>query len=146
MATARPTSKIHDYGVIGDCRAIALVSKYGSIDWLCWPRFDSPAIFARILDAENGGSWSIAPAESCDCRQSYIRDSNVLETEFLCDRGRATLTDAMTVTSEEFKRANLLSDHEIVREITCTQGELEIDVDFEPRAAYGRSEVKIRNL
>lgn len=75
-----------------------------------------------------------------------MEDSNVLHTEFLCARGRATLTDAMAVASEDFKRANLLSDHEIVREITCTHGELEIDVDFEPRAGYGQSAVKIRNL
>src|SRR5438270_13164396 len=63
--------KIQDYAVIGDCRAAALVSRYGSLDWLCWPRFDSTAIFSALLDQEKGGHWSITPASSCRFERAY---------------------------------------------------------------------------
>ena len=75
--------------MIGDCRSAALVSKYGSIDWLCWPRFDSPSIFAALLDKEKGGFWSIAPVYPCEFRRAYVKDSNVLETYFIGANGRA---------------------------------------------------------
>jgi GH15 family glucan-1,4-alpha-glucosidase len=139
-------AKIGDYGVVGDCRAVALVSKQGSVDWLCWPRFDSPAVFAGILDAEKGGSWSIAPAENCQCRRSYIGDSNVLQTEFVCAGGQATLIDLMTVAGEDFKGTNLFPDHELLRQITCTEGEIEIEIHFAPRVNYGASAACIRDL
>lgn len=139
-------SKISDYAAIGDCRAAALVSRYGSIDWLCWPRFDSPSIFAAILDREKGGYWSISPVGAREFQRAYIRDSNVLETHFVCSSGRATLTDLMPVSSEEFKRRNMLPDHELIRRIVCTEGELEIQVDFHPRAEYGSTAVQIRDL
>jgi GH15 family glucan-1,4-alpha-glucosidase len=138
--------KIHDYAVVGDCRSAALVSRYGSIDWLCWPRFDSPSIFAAILDRVNGGYWSIAPVGRCEFKRAYIRDSNVLETHFFCASGRATLTDLMPVAAEEFKRENMLPDHDLLRQLVCTEGELEIQVDFRPRAYYGSKAVRIRDL
>jgi GH15 family glucan-1,4-alpha-glucosidase len=140
------TAEIGDYGVVGDCRAVALISKHGSVDWLCWPRFDSPAIFAAILDEEKGGFWSIVPTHSFEIKRSYIESSNVLKTDFVCDGGRATLIDLMVVATEEFKRAHLLPDHELLREITCTEGEIEIAIDFEPRANYGERAVRIRNV
>jgi len=140
------TAKIHDYGVVGDCRAIALVSRRGSIDWLCWPRFDSPAIFAGLVDAQKGGFWSISPPGNCQSKRWYIGESNVLQTEFICPGGRATLTDLMAVAGKEFKRANLFPDHELLRQVTCTDGEIEIEIDFQPRANYGASAVRIRDL
>ena len=139
-------SRISDYGVIGDCRAIALISRQGAIDWLCWPRFDSPSIFAALLDKEKGGSWSIAPATPFQVERSYIRDSNVLETRFVCPGGKATLTDLMTVASEEFKRSALVPDHEIVRQLACTEGEIEVRVNFHPRTDYGLKPVRIHDL
>ena len=129
---------------MGDCRAAALVSRYGSIDWLCWPRFDSPSIFAAILDREKGGYWSIAPAGNCGIDRAYIRDSNVLQTHFNAAGGCATLTDLMPVASEEFKREHLLPDHELLRQVTCTEGEMELVIDFQPRICYGSQPVKIR--
>jgi GH15 family glucan-1,4-alpha-glucosidase len=137
---------IYDYAVVGDCRAAALVSRYGSVDWLCWPRFDSPSIFAAILDRDKGGYWSISPVGGCEFKRAYIRDSNVLETHFLCAGGRATLTDLMPVAAEEFKQRNLLPDHELLRQLECTEGELEIQVDFRPRADYGSRAVRIHDL
>jgi GH15 family glucan-1,4-alpha-glucosidase len=138
--------KIDDYALIGDCRSAALVSRYGSIDWLCWPRFDSPSIFAAILDRHNGGFWSIAPVGDCRFQRAYIRDSNVLETEFICPDARVTLTDLMPVAGEEFKRRNMQPDHEILRHLACSQGELLLEIDFRPRARYGAKPVKVRDL
>jgi GH15 family glucan-1,4-alpha-glucosidase len=140
------TAKIDDYALVGDCRSAALVSRYGSIDWLCWPRFDSPSIFAAIVDRHNGGHWSIAPAGACRIQRAYIRDSNVLETEFICSAGRATLTDLMPVAREEFKRRNMNPDHEILRHVACSEGELQLEIDFRPRADYGAKAVNIRDL
>ncbi|HZQ22208.1 MAG TPA: glycoside hydrolase family 15 protein [Terriglobales bacterium] len=138
--------KIQDYGVIGDCRSAALVSNRGAIDWLCWPRFDSPSIFARILDRDRGGYWSIRPSGSFTVKRWYVQDSNVLETEFLCKAGRATLTDLMPVSSEEFKCTTLLPDHELVREVRCSEGECEVEIDFYPRAQYGLKSMRMQSL
>ncbi len=132
--------------MIGDCRAAALVSKYGSIDWLCWPRFDSPSIFAGILDRDKGGAWSIAPLDPCTTIRSYLGNSNVLRTEFHCSSGRATLTDLMPVASEEFKRHNLVPTHELLRQLVCTEGEIAIKIDFQPRPAYGTKSACLRDM
>ena len=78
--TYRPIS---DYGVIGDMHSAALVAVDGSIDWLCFPRFDSPSVFAALLDTGNGGRFQIHPADpSARSSQRYLPDSNVLTTEF----------------------------------------------------------------
>ena len=138
-------AKIHDYAVIGDCRTAALVSRYGSVDWLCWPRFDSPAIFAGILDPEKGGHWSISPASPFRTERRYLPDSNVLETHFLCGSGEATLIDLMPVASEKFKRTEMIPDHELARHLLCTKGEIEITVEFQPRADYGRDAVHLHD-
>jgi GH15 family glucan-1,4-alpha-glucosidase len=138
--------KISDYGLVGDCRSAALVSRYGSIDWLCWPRFDSPSIFAAILDREKGGYWSISPVGPCQFHRAYVRETNVLQTEFICPTGRATLTDLMPVAPEEFKHRHMLPDHQLLRQVVCSEGELELQIDFCPRAGYGAQRVKIRDL
>ena len=137
--------KIHDYAIIGDCRAAALISRYGSVDWLCWPRFDSPAMFAALLDQEKGGHWSIAPTLPCRFERRYLENTNVLETRFLCRSGQAALIDLMPVASEKFKRSAMVADHELVRQLVCTEGEIEIQVEFEPRAEYGRNPVRLRD-
>src|SRR6202021_3050102 len=86
---------IQDYGIIGDCRSAALVSRYGSIDWLCWPRFDKPAIFAALLDRKRGGFWRISPVGHATIKRQYVQDSNVLETHFTNDSGTAILIDLL---------------------------------------------------
>lgn len=137
--------KIQDYGVIGDCRTAALVSRYGSIDWLCWPSFDSPPIFTALLDRDKGkaGYWSIAPVDARKFEHAYVPNSNVLETRFTCASGSATLTDLMPVSSEAFKRQSLIPDHELLRQVTCTEGQLEIEMWFCPRTDYGSTPVKM---
>jgi GH15 family glucan-1,4-alpha-glucosidase len=75
-------SKIQDYAVIRNGRSAALVSKWGSIDWLCWPRFDSASIFGAIIDPALGGRWNIRPANHSQTSQRYIDETNLLETTF----------------------------------------------------------------
>jgi len=138
--------KIHDYGVTGDCRSAALISKQGSLDWLCWPRFDSPSIFARILDRNKGGFWSIAPLESCVSTRRYVGNSNILQTDFHGASGRATLFDFMPVASEQFKRQHMVPTHELMRQLVCTEGEIAIKIDYQPRPAYGAKPAGIRDM
>lgn len=147
FAVARgQTSKIQDYGVIGDCRAAALVSRYGSIDWLCWPRFDSPPVFAALLDQDldRAGYWSISPTKAAECNHAYVANSNVLETRFTGASGSATLTDLMPVESEPYKHRNLTPDHELVRQIKCTAGEMEVGVTFRPRSGFDSKPLRFR--
>src|SRR5215469_11670415 len=105
---------IGDYAIIGDCRSAALVSRDGSIDWLCWPRFDSPSIFGALLD-EGAGRWSISPTAPFRAERRYVENSNVLQTRFLTEAGALLLTDLMPVASEEDKRRFWVADHEILR-------------------------------
>src|SRR5438552_3239706 len=91
---------IGDYGLLSGCRSAALVSRAGSVDWLCFPRFDAPAVFARILDPE-GGHFSIRPAGDFSASRAYVDQTMVLETTFEAAAGTAVLTDAMAVGRNE---------------------------------------------
>src|ERR1700674_209585 len=88
--------RIEDYAMIGDCETAALVGRDGSIDWLCWPRFDAGACFAALLGTSDNGRWLVAPAgEVRSVRRSYRPSTLVLDTEFTTDDGAVTLTDCM---------------------------------------------------
>ena len=91
---------IEHYGVIGDMRTAALVGMDGSIDWCCLPHFDSPSVFAKILDDRKGGFFSLAPAEECKVKQMYLPNTNVLVTRFFSDSGMGEVTDFMSVGRE----------------------------------------------
>ena len=130
---------IGDYGVIGDCRSTALISKHGSIDWLCWPRFDSPSVFAALLDRDRGGSWRISLADTYSVQRSYEPNTNILGTRFETRRGTMVLTDLMPVREND----SLVPDHEILRHVACTSGEAEIRIALEPRANYGEAALKL---
>jgi GH15 family glucan-1,4-alpha-glucosidase len=145
-STRLPWPAIQDYGIIGDCRSAALVSRDGSIDWLCWPRFDKPAIFAALLDRERGGHWRISPTEPATIQRRYLPDSNVLETDFSTPSGRVVLTDMMSGASTAFHRKEFLPDHEIIRKATCTEGSVELKIEFSPRADYGKTKVRMREI
>src|SRR5438094_7364632 len=71
---------IADYGFLSDCRSAALVARDGSIDWLCWPRFDSASLFAKLLDANEGGSFAITPTDAYAVERGYVPQTNVLQT------------------------------------------------------------------
>jgi len=137
--------RIQDYAIIGNGRSAALISNRGSIDWLCWPRFDSAAIFAGILDPKIGGHWSIRPAQDSRTARRYIENTNVLETEFANSSGKILLTDFMPVTSEEKKQTMLWPEHELIRQVKCEQGQAQLFVDFNPRLNYGRSAPTIKD-
>src|SRR6266699_6419085 len=140
----KPPPAIADYGVIGDCRSAALVSRNGSIDWLCWPRFDSPSIFAALLDQECGGYWSISPIADYAVERRYVPESNVLETRFTTRSGSAVLTDLMPV--RDSAPASMVPDHEIIRRLTCNSRELEFEIALVPRADYGEKSPAIRSI
>jgi GH15 family glucan-1,4-alpha-glucosidase len=143
---AAEVSKIQDYAVIGDGRSAALISNRGSIDWLCWPRFDSASILPRLSIKESAAIGAFAPRRVSKQRWHYIDKSNVLEMQFVTASGRVVLTDFMPATSEEKKHSLLWPEHELVRQIKCEQGEIELIVDFNPRLDYGRLTPKIQNM
>lgn len=123
---------IGDYAVIGDTRTAALVSRDGSVDWLCLPRFDSPSVFAGLLDRARGGRFRIAPAEPATATRHYVPDTNVLETVFRTDGGELVVRDAMTLPRAG--GGELLPDHELLREVECRSGSVAAAVDFEAAA------------
>src|SRR4051812_3690904 len=136
-AHAGASVPIADYGLLSDCSSAALVSRAGSIDWLCLPRFDSPSIFARLLDPD-AGHWSIAPAgEHCSERR-YLDGTLVVETTFTTDTGSVRLTDALAVP--EGQRGHDLgkdAPHEVLRSVEGVSGEVELVLELAPRAEYG---------
>ena len=90
------TLRIEDYALIGDCHTAAMVGRDGSIDWLCWPRFDSAACFAALLGEVENGRWLIAPTDSpLATRRRYRPGTLILETEFQTESGRAMIVDFM---------------------------------------------------
>ena len=129
---------IGDYALIGDCRAAGLVSREGSLDWLCFPRFDSPSIFGALLDARRGGRFRIRPTGPFRTERRYLPDTNVLEMTFRAPGGAVALRDLMTVASEEDKQASLSPDHQVLREVEGLEGELELEILYEPRPDYAR--------
>ena len=131
---------ISDYGVIGDMHTAALVSLDGSIDWYCAPRFDSPSVFAALLDGRKGGRFQLTPIESFTTKQSYEGDTNVLSTFFESKQGRIKLTDFMPCFME---KGELKGFQEIHRIADCVEGELELRLIFQPRLDYARGQTTI---
>lgn len=129
---------IGDYALIGDCRGASLVSRDGSLDWLCLPRLDSPAIFAALLDAETGGRFRIRPTADFTATRRYLPDTNILETTFASSEGAVVLRDLMPVSSEGDKKVRLSSQYEVLREVEGLWGQMELEVLYKPRPEYGR--------
>jgi GH15 family glucan-1,4-alpha-glucosidase len=132
-------SKIQDYAIIGNGRSAALISKRGSLDWLCWPRFDSASIFGAIIDPRIGGHWSIHPATDSQIARRYIDNTNVLETTFSNSAGKIVVTYFMPVTSEQEKTRRLWPEHEVIRLVKSEAGQMLVLVDFYPHPDYGRT-------
>ncbi|HYL89483.1 MAG TPA: glycoside hydrolase family 15 protein [Burkholderiales bacterium] len=122
--------KIEDYALIGDCHSAALVGRDGSIDWLCWPRFDSAACFAALLGTREHGRWQIAPSGEYRAKRAYRDDTLILETQFETAEGRATLIDFMPTRAEHCQLARI-----VVGERGCVK----MDMEFILRFDYGAS-------
>jgi GH15 family glucan-1,4-alpha-glucosidase len=131
---------IENYGIIGDLNTVALVGLNGSIDFMCFPDFDSPSVFAALLDDENGGFFSIAPeSENVKNKQLYLPDTNVLLTRFLGIGGIVEITDFMPVETMEVGK-------ELVRIVTCVHGEMKILMQCCPRFDYARKKHTISRV
>jgi GH15 family glucan-1,4-alpha-glucosidase len=129
---------IAGYAAIGCTRSVALVSRGGSIDWLCWPRFDSPSIFGRLLDIDKGGFFAIHPAIDHEANRRYLDDTNVIETTFTTKSGTARMLDLMPVMTEDEKRVTLNPFRQLLRSIEVIDGEIPIEVTYAPRPDYAR--------
>jgi GH15 family glucan-1,4-alpha-glucosidase len=131
------TTPIGDHALLSDCHSAALVDLAGSIEWLCFPRFDSPSTFARILD-DDAGHWVIRPVGEATVSRQYVDRTMVLETTFRTSRGALTVTDALSVgpgnRDHELGRG---SPHLLLRQVTGLDGEVELELEFEPRPEYG---------
>jgi GH15 family glucan-1,4-alpha-glucosidase len=128
-----------NYGVIGNCRSAALISNKGSIDWCCMPDFDSPSVFARILDTEKGGSFSIETDDTYSVTQKYIANTNILITTFKSQAGSFELIDFMPryqITEREYFHPS-----EIHRIIRLLSGEPIFKIRYDPRLNYARDQV-----
>jgi alpha,alpha-trehalase len=153
MSIAAPTAApphqgastpIADHGLLADCNSAALVTRDGSIDWLCLPRFDSAAIFARILDA-GAGHWSIRPTGGFTSERRYLPGTLIVETTFRTDTGVVRLTDAMAAA--EGQRGHDLgfdAPHEVLRAVEGVEGLVTLALDLAPRPEYGLIKPLIR--
>ena len=127
-----PYPPIEDHGIIGDLHTVALVGLDGTIGFLCAPRFDSPSVFAALLDQERGGAFELSPIlEGARKRQLYLPDTNVLLTRFMAPSGVGEITDFMPVGDAEVRR--------VVRRAKAVRGEIRFRVRCAPRFGYGRT-------
>jgi GH15 family glucan-1,4-alpha-glucosidase len=125
---------ISDYGIIGNMVSAALVARNGSIDWCCLPRFDSPSLFAAILDDEKGGRFRIEPNSDFKSSQSYLNDTNVLQTVFETATGRVTVTDFMPCYQGADGRH--VQFDEIHRIAECNNGKVDLTITYNPKPVY----------
>lgn len=145
---------IENYGLIGNMRTCALVGMDGSVDFMCWPDFDSPSVFCRLLDKDKGGYFSIQPEKGLNCttKQQYLPSSNILQTRYIHEEGvvdvvdffprpknasilargpRQTAFRETTIVQEELKQW-------LVRRVDCIRGSLELEVEIFPAFNYAR--------
>jgi GH15 family glucan-1,4-alpha-glucosidase len=125
------------HALVSNCHSAALVTVDGSVDWLCFPRFDSPSVFGRLLD-DDAGHWSIHPVGEYAASRCYLDRSLVLETTFRTPTGRMVLTD--TLATGPGNRGHALgkgAPRLLLREVTCGEGTVDVDVSYVPRPEYG---------
>jgi GH15 family glucan-1,4-alpha-glucosidase len=122
------STRIEDYALIGDCETAALVGRNGSIDWLCWPQFDSDACFAALLGTPENGRWLIAPREPARVLRRYRHDTLILETRFETRSGTAVLIDFMPPRGQA---------SDLIRILVCEHGEISMTTELILRFGYG---------
>jgi len=134
--------EIADHGLIGDLQTTALVATDGTIDWFCAPRFDSPSIFASLLDHQRGGHFRIAPdGVDYKTKQLYLPGTPILITRLMSADGVGEVTDFMPVAGD---RAT--DRHRLVRMIRVVRGQMRFRLDCEPRFDYGRERADVTSL
>jgi GH15 family glucan-1,4-alpha-glucosidase len=130
---------ISDHGLIGDLQTAALVTTEGTVDWFCCPRFDSPSVFASLLDADKGGYFQIAPqTQEYVTRQLYLPDTAMLITRFMTKEGVGEVTDFMPIAGHQ-----ATDRHRLVRQIKVVRGTMTFVMDVKPRFDYGRAPHKL---
>jgi GH15 family glucan-1,4-alpha-glucosidase len=130
---------IKDYGAIGDGRSVALVSRWGAVDWLCWPRIDSPSVFGALLEPD-AGTFELAPLGGLIPTQAYLPHTNVLCTTWTGE-ARLEVTDFMPALTEAEKRSFEWPDHALVRIARCVEGPLRVQARLDARPGYGERAV-----
>jgi len=126
---------ISEHGIIGDLQTAALVTSDGTVDFFCCPRFDSPSVFASLLDADRGGFFSIKPAgEPYVTRQLYFPNTAMLITRFMAPDGVGEVTDFMPVIE-----GKPTDRHRLVRHLRVARGTMRFEMEIQPRFNYGRS-------
>src|SRR5690242_9693166 len=143
QAATKPYLPIEDYAVIGDLHTVALVGKNGSIDWCCLPRFDSPSVFAALLDAGKGGFFRLSPASmnGVACKQLYLPESNLLLTRFLAEGGVGELTDFTPIKQVGTPE----HEHQIIRSVAMVHGSLSFKLICRPAFNYARDTHQLSN-
>ena len=131
-----------NYGVIGNCRTAALISEWGSIEWLCFPDFDSPSVFAALLDRTKGGSFGFDVPDGYAVRQSYVPHTNILSTRFASDEGEFEVLDYMPCY-RSFEKEHYLPA-ELYRYIRFVKGRPRFRIRYDPAPNYAQGEVRIR--
>ncbi|MEQ2544261.1 glycoside hydrolase family 15 protein [Alistipes intestinihominis] len=131
-----------NYGVIGNCRTAALISERGSIEWLCFPDFDSPSVFAALLDRTKGGSFGFDVPDGYAVRQSYVPHTNILSTRFASDEGEFEVLDYMPCY-RSFEKEHYLPA-ELYRYIRFVKGRPRFRIRYDPAPNYAQGEVRIR--
>jgi GH15 family glucan-1,4-alpha-glucosidase len=135
-------SPIESYGIIGDLRSVALISKEGSLDWCCLPRFDSPSVFGAILDSEKGGHFQIRAQHESNCVQMYLPDTNVLVTRFLSVDGVGEVVDFMPVATQS-GGPTPQAGGQIIRTARAVRHAIPFRLELFPAFDYGRAPHRI---
>ncbi len=134
---------IADYAIVGDCRTVALISRQGSVDWLCLPDASGPSVFAALLDRRQGGRFALRPSGPFRTERRYIESTNVLETTFVTASGRARVTDSMTLNGADGR--GLQAERELLRIAEGIEGEVELEALYDPSPDYARTRPRLVN-
>jgi GH15 family glucan-1,4-alpha-glucosidase len=135
---------IEDHAVVGDGRSAALVDRAGAVTWLAWPRFDSPALCAAILDPARGGYLRVAPRGRARAERAYLEGTNVLVSRFETDRGALRLVDFMALAGEDELRRSSYPEHELLRLAECVGGDVEVELEADLRPHFGAAPRRLR--
>ncbi|MFC1686059.1 glycoside hydrolase family 15 protein [Nanoarchaeota archaeon] len=132
-----------DYGIIGNCRTAALISKTASLDWCCFPKFDDPSVFAKLLDNKKGGSFEILPIEKYTIKQEYQKNTNILETTFSNKKSKFKIIDFF-IRYKEPSEEKARKDNRLYRLIKVLKGNPEVKIIFNPKLDYARGKTTLK--